>query len=174
MNICFWESGVLSRVMKIQLVSSKQPTWTALVCALRNGFKRSNHSTFQKYHILCPLVYTPIQWSRWRSETLRRKAFGCSCKVSVICVTYFVGILRKTPQYIWRMSSNINCHENPSSGPELFLADRETEVQTDKYDEANRCFLQFLLTRLKTRACKDYYILGCCAVNVGRYVKVKR
>jgi hypothetical protein len=57
---------------------------------------------------------------------------------------------------------------------ELSLADRETEVQTHKYDETNRCFFKFLLTCLKTRDCKDYYILRCEAVNFGRYVRVKK
>jgi len=33
----------------------------------------------------------------------------------------------------------IKLHENPSSGAELFHAD----TQTDKYDNANRCFSKF-------------------------------
>ena len=64
----------------------------------------------------------------------------CCAVILMCCTCYSYQILIKLEfsGQIFEKCTDIKFHENPSSGAELYYADR----QTDRHDETNSCFSQ--------------------------------
>jgi len=68
---------------------------------------------------------------------------------SVLIVKYQILMKLDFSGQIFEKYSNVKINDDPFSCSRFFHADRRTDWQAERYDEANSLFSQFLRTRLK-------------------------